>query len=237
MSERQWERLGSITGIGFVAAMLVSVFMAPTPPHIDASTSEILDYVTSHRTAILGATVVGSLAGLLFLLFLGHLRQMLQRSEGGAEALSPIVYGAGLTLVGVAFACQLPLAVLAFGGDSPDIAGNGGVVRLLYDLNALGMATIMIVAALFIAVTSIAMLLREMGATVLGWIGLPIAVVNAAAGVAGFYNSTYQSFWNGLNYVGLVAFAVFVLAVAVDHLVVPWAARSAPAAPQAVPTA
>jgi len=235
MSERQWERVGSITGIGFVAAMIVSVFMAPTPPHIDASTSKILDYVTGHRTAILGATVVGSLAGLLFLLFLGHLRQLLQRSEGGAEALSPIVYGAGLTLVATAFVCQLPLAALAFAGDSPDVAGNAGIVRLLYDLNALGMATLMIVAALFIAVTSVAMLLREMGATVIGWIGLPIAVVNAAAGVAGFYNSSYQSFWNGLNYVGLVAFAVFVLAVAIDHLIVPLATRPTPAPGRALP--
>jgi hypothetical protein len=236
MSERQWERVGSVTGIGFVAAMLVSVFMAPTPPHVDASTSKILDYVTSHRTAVLGATVVGVLAGLLFLLFLGHLRQLLQRSEGSAEALSPIVYGTGLTLVAVASVCQLPLAALAFAGNSPEVAGNSGLIRVLYDLNALGMATIMIVVALFIAVTSVAMLLREMGATALGWIGLPIALVNAAAGVAGFYNSTYQSFWNGLNYVGLVAFAVYLLAVSVDHLIVPAAARPAPATRRPLPT-
>ena len=38
-----------------------------------------------------------------------------------------------------------------------------------------------------------------------GWIGLPIAAVNAVAGAAGFYNSNYQSFWNGLNIVALVA--------------------------------
>ena len=105
------------------------------------------------------------------------------------------------------------------------MAGNAGVIRLLWDLNALGMATIMIVAALFIAVTSVAMLLREIGATAIGWVGLPIAAVNAAAGVAGFYNSSYQSFWNGLNYVGLVAFAIYILAVAVDHLMVPAATR------------
>jgi len=236
MSTRQWERLGSITGIGFVAAMIVSVFMAPTPPHIDASTSKILDYVTNHRTALLGATIAGALAGLLFIVFLGHLRQLLQRSEGGAEALSPIVYGAGLTLVAAAFVCQLPLAVLAFAGDSPEVAGNAGLIRVLYDLNALGMATMMILVALFIAVTSVAMLVREMGATALGWVGLPIALVNAAAGVAGFYDSTYKSFWNGLNYVGLIAFAVYILAVSVDHLIVPAAARQGAATRQPLPT-
>src|SRR5581483_9364122 len=112
MSERQWERLGSAAGIGFVVAMIVSVFMAPTPPHIDASTATILDYVTDHRSALLASAIVGALAGLLFLVFLGHLRHVLQRAEGGGEALSPIVYGAGLTTVAVALVTMLPLAAL-----------------------------------------------------------------------------------------------------------------------------
>src|SRR5438552_16210324 len=212
MSERQWERAGSATGVGFVAAMIVSVFMVPAPPHIDASTTEILDYVTSHRTGLLSSAVVGALAGVLFLVFLGHLRHVLQRSESGAEALSPIVYGAGLTTVAVAFICTLPLAALAFGGDS-EVASNGGVVRLLWDLNALGTATIMIVLALFVAALSLAMIVREIQAPILGWLGLPIAVVLAVAGGAGFYNSSHEAFWYGLNYAGLLSFAAFILAV------------------------
>jgi hypothetical protein len=103
LSERQWERLGAASGIGFVAAMIVSVFLAPPPPHIDASTAQILDYITRHRGALLGALVVGALAGALFLVFLGHLRHVLGRSERGAGALSPIVYGAGLTTVAIAY--------------------------------------------------------------------------------------------------------------------------------------
>jgi hypothetical protein len=221
MSERQWERLGSLTGIGFVAAMVASVFMVPSPPHIDASTSQILDYVTSHRTALLGSAVIGALAGVLFLVFLGHLRHVLQRSEGGLEALSPVVYGAGLTTVAVAFVCTLPLAALAFASSSPEVTTNSGLIRLLYDLNALGTATIMIVLALFVAATSVAMIVREMEGPILGWVGLPVAVVLGAAGVAGFYNSTYQSFWYGLNIVALLAFAAFVLAVSVEGLIAP----------------
>jgi len=220
MSERQWERAGAATGVGFVAAMIVSVFMVPAPPHIDASTTEILDYVTSHRTGLLSSAVVGALAGVLFLVFLGHLRHVLQRSESGAEALSPIVYGAGLTTVAVAFICTLPLAALAFGGDS-EVASNGGVVRLLWDLNALGTATIMIVLALFVAALSLAMIVREIQAPILGWLGLPIAVVLAVAGGAGFYNSNHEAFWYGLNYVALLGFAAFILVVSVQGLISP----------------
>jgi len=233
MSERQWERLGSAAGIGFVVAMIVSVFMAPTPPHIDASTATILDYVTDHRSALLASAIVGALAGLLFLVFLGHLRHVLQRAEGGGEALSPIVYGAGLTTVAVALVTMLPLAALAFSADS-EVGSNSGLVRLLWDLNALGTATIMIVLALFVAATSLAMIVREMQAPILGWLGLPIAIVLAVAGAAGFYNSSHEAFWYGLNYAGLLAFAAFVLGVSVEGLIAS-ASSTAPASTQARP--
>jgi hypothetical protein len=63
----------------------------------------------------LASALVGARAGLMFLVFLGHLRHVLQRSERGIEALSPIIYGAGLTAVGLGFVTSLPLAALAFG--------------------------------------------------------------------------------------------------------------------------
>jgi hypothetical protein len=235
MSERQWERLGSATGIGFVVAMIVSVFLAPAPPHIDASTTEILDYVTGHRTALLSAAVVGAVAALLFLVFLGHLRHVLQRSEGGLEAISPIVYGAGLATVSVGVVCSLPLAALAFGGNS-ELATNPGVVRLLWDLNALGNGALMIVVALFVAATSVAMIVREMRAPILGWLGLPIAIVLAVAGAAGFYNSSHEAFWYGLNYAGLLAFAAFILAVSVEGLISPASLTERAAPSRAIPT-
>jgi hypothetical protein len=236
MSERQWERAGAATGVGFVAAMIVSVFMVPAPPHIDASTTDILDYVTSHRTGLLSSAVVGVAAGVLFLVFLGHLRHVLQRSESGVEALSPIVYGAGLTTVAVALICTLPLAALAFGGDS-EVASNSGVVRLLWDLNALGTATIMIVLALFVAALSLALIVREIQAPILGWLGIPIAIVLAVAGGAGFYNSNHEAFWYGLNYVALLAFAAFILVVSVQGLISPAAEPTAVRTPpQPIPT-
>jgi hypothetical protein len=48
-----------------------------------------------------------------------------------------------------------------------------------------------------------------------------VAVVLGAAGVAGFYNTTHQAFWYGLNIVALLAFAAFVLAVSVEGLIAP----------------
>jgi hypothetical protein len=236
MSEREWERIGAGSGIGFVVAMLVSVFLAPTPPHIDASTTRILDYVSDNRPELLGSAIAGLVAGLLFLVFLGYLRHVLQRSESGAEKLSPLVYGAGLITLAVAYVCTLPLAVLAFGVDS-EITSNPGLIRLLWDLNALGMATLMVVLALFVAATALAMILGELERQILGWVGLPVAIVLAAGGVAGYYNSSHEAFWYGLNYVALLAFAAFVLVVAVEGLISRVSvARTAPASSQPLPT-
>ena len=236
MSERQWERIGSGTGIGFVVAMLVSVFLAPTPPHIDASTSSILGYVSDNRPELLGSAIAGLVAGLLFLMFLGHLRHVLQRSESGAEKLSPIVYGAGLIRLAIAYVCSLPLAVLAFGVDS-EITSNSGLIRLLWDLNALGMATLMVVLAVFVATTALAKIMGELERRIVGWLGLPVAIVLAAGGVAGYYNSSHQAFWYGLNYVALLAFAAFMLAVSVQGLLSAAGETSAVRTPpQAVPT-
>lgn len=236
MSERQWERAGAATGVGFVAALIVSVFLVPAPPHIDASTNEIIDYVTGHRTGLLTAALIGAVAGVLFLVFLSHLRHELQRSESGRETLSPIVYGAGLATASIAFVSGLPMAVLAFGGNT-DLTSSNGAVRLLWDLNALGTATIMIVLALFVGAVSVAMIIRETGGPILGWLGLPIAAVLAVAGAAGFYNSNHEAFWYALDYVALLAFAAFVLAVSVQGLLAPaGASRPLRTPPQPVPS-
>ena len=225
MSERQWEQLGAATGVAFVVALIASVFIAPTPPHIDASTSKILNYYADNHRAILAGSVLSGISGLLFLWFLGHLRHVLQRAEGGVEALSPIVFGAGVATVAVGFVCTLPQTVLAFATDNTDIAGSPGVVRLLYDLNALGTATIMLMVGLLVGAMALAMVLKELVAPVLGWLGLAVTVVLVAGGIAGFYNSTYSSFWTGVTYAGLLSFAAFVLATSVAMLASPEESR------------
>jgi hypothetical protein len=226
MSERQWEQVGAAAGIGFVALLLASVFIAPAPPHIDASTSKILTYYADHRTALLNGAMLNGLGAILFLWFLGHLRHVLQRAEGGVEALSPIVFAAGTTMAALAFICILPQATLAFVSDQTEIGGNPALVRVLYDLNNLATATIMLSAGLFVGTTALAMVLKELVSPVLGWLGLVVAAVLVAGGIAGFYNSTYSSVWTVLTYGGLVAFAAFILAASVGMLASPEASRT-----------
>src|SRR2546421_9950784 len=151
MSERQWEQLGAATGVAFVVALIASAFIAPTPPHIDASTSKILNYYADNHRAILAGSVLSGISGLLFLWFLGHLRHVLQRAEGGVEALSPIVFGAGITTVIIGMLGALPGAVLAFSAHEEVINSNAGIVRMLFDMNTLMNSLLFLAAGLFAA--------------------------------------------------------------------------------------
>ena len=112
-----------------------------------------------------------------------------------------------------------PLVTLESDKATMDVPSpSGGVVRLLWDLNALGTATMMIILSLFVAAVSLALIVREIRAPILGWLGLPIAAVLAVGGAAGFYNSSHEAFWYGLNYVALLSFAAFILGVSVQGL-------------------
>jgi hypothetical protein len=225
MTERQWERVGAASGIGFVALLLVSVFVAPSPPHIDASTAKILTYYSDHRTALLTGAMLGGLAGIFFLWFLGHLRHVLQRAEGGVEALSPIVFASGVATVAIAFVGSLPAATLALTSHSTEIGGNPALVRVLYDMNSLANSTIMLCAALFAASAALAMVLKEMASPLLGWLGLLLTPLLVAVAIAGFYATTYSRTWTVLTYSALLGFAAFVLVISGEMLAWPEATR------------
>ena len=85
VNENRWERYGAAAGVAFAVLVLVSYFMVPSPPHVDAGFRKIGDYYANHRRAILTSNLIGTFAALAFIWFLGHLRHVLNRAEGGVE--------------------------------------------------------------------------------------------------------------------------------------------------------
>ena len=88
MTERTWEKYGAGTGIAFGILLVVSLFVAPQPPHIDASADKIIAYYRDNRTAVITAGVVSAFAGVAAILFIAHLRHIFDRVENGIEGLS-----------------------------------------------------------------------------------------------------------------------------------------------------
>jgi hypothetical protein len=232
MNENRWERYGASAGVVFVVALVATLFVAPIPPHIDASTEKIATYYTDHHTAVMTSAWLGVFAAIAFVWFLGHLRHVLQRAEGGAEALSPIVFASGAVLAAVGTISAMPSAILGFMGKNPADLANASTVRALFDGGQIASAMLGMLTALFLAAMSLAMVRKELVAPWLGWVGLVAAAGNMASGIASFYLTTYSSAWAIISMVSLLGFAAVILVASVVMLQRPEATRVT--APRAV---
>lgn len=225
MNERRWERLGASYGVVFAVLVLLSAYLAPAPPHIDANVSKITAYYTDHRHLVLTAQALGGLAGLAFLLFVGHLRHVLARAERGTEAVAPVILVAGVALPVIAMVGLLPSTLLAV------MAGQGtldssGLVRAMYDANWLAFGPLEMAGALFVGATSYAMVKGELVEPWLGYAGFVLSAVFLATGFAAFYLGSYSATWMALDVITLGAFAVWTLAASVIMLMRPEEARA-----------
>jgi len=227
MDENRWERYGAAAGIAFAVLVLISFFMVPSPPHVDAGFRKIGDYYANHRRAILTSNVIGTFGALAFIWFLGHLRHVLNRAEGGVEALSPIVYGAGIAAIVVGILAAIPATVLAYSAQEEAINSNAGIVRLLWDMNTVMYSLLFLTMGLFAAAAALAMVRKELVGPWLGWVGIGVTALAWTSGTAGFYVTKYSGFWTGFTIVAIVAFVAWVLLASVVMLRRPEVERAA----------
>lgn len=227
MEERQWERIGAGAGIAFVVLLVASAFMVPVAPHIDASTAKITAYVNDHRNALLAAQVVLALSVLALIWFVGHLRHVLDRAEGGAEALSAIVLVSGATLAAGGMLTAMPMTLLAFMAKGPGGLVDGPTVRTMFDLGQItaGLGTMLF--APFLLAMGYAMVRKELVAAWLGWLSMVVAALDVVAGAGLMTQSTYSSTWNFMGYAGFLAAGVVILIASVSMVWHPEAERAA----------
>jgi hypothetical protein len=215
MNETKWERYGAGAGIAFVVLMVIGTFVVPTAPHIDASTARIAGYVTNHRHGLITSMLLGSLAVLAFLWFMGHLRHVLHRSESGAEALSPMVFGAGVATAVLGMLAALPMGTLAFMAGRPADPTSPAVIRLLFDMNWMLGAMTGLAAGLFLVTGSLAMIRREMVSPNVGWMGMLFAALLWISSAGDMYLHSYS---RGLDVIGLIGLLGFLLWTLVSSL-------------------
>jgi hypothetical protein len=210
MSERQWERIGAGAGMVAVLLLLASGFVAPQPPHIDASVAKIARYVGDNSARLLASQVLAVLSVGVFLVFLGHLRHVLNRAEGGVESLSPIVLTSGTAVAAVGAMSALPMAVMAMMARQPEGLGSGPLIRMLFDTYMVAGGIASIAAAVFLASAGAAMVHKELVSQWLGYLSLVFGALMAIGGAAAMTNSSYDRGAMFVNYVGFLGFALVV---------------------------
>src|SRR5436190_4319210 len=112
-----WKRLAPLTGVVFVALLVASFIVGGNTPDSDASAQQVASFYSAHDTKESVSALLGGLATIFFLFFLGILRGALRRDEEAPGVLSTTALAGGVLLaVGGASFSGIAIAL----ADNPD---------------------------------------------------------------------------------------------------------------------
>jgi hypothetical protein len=117
MEPDRWERWGAASGFLALALGVAAATFERGAPMAGARAEEVAAYFAQYRTELLVQSLLMVLSAGALLWFLGSLRSVLARAEGGTGRLSAVAFGAGLVGVGLQAAIQAPQSALAMASD------------------------------------------------------------------------------------------------------------------------
>ena len=191
MHDRTFERVGAASGLTFVLLAVLSGFIYPQQPRVDATPAATLAWVHNHHAALQAGMIFDFFAAAALLWFVGYLHRVLVRAEGDQETLAPMVFGSGIGVAITTAMAALPTVVLAFMDAQPGGIGDASLVRMLGDLNTIFFSVTSVMTMLFLGSLGWAMVRDELAAPWLGWVGLIVAVFN---GIAVWIGVTFSSY-------------------------------------------
>jgi hypothetical protein len=219
MHDRTFERIGAASGLAFVLLAVLSGFIYPQQPRVDATPAATLAWVHDHHTALQAGMIFDFFAAAALLWFVGYLHRVLVRAEGDQETLAPMVFGSGIGVAITTAMAALPTVVLAFMDSQPGGIGDASLVRMLGDLNTIFFSVTSVMTMLFLGSLGWAMVRDELAAPWLGWVGLIVAVFNGIAVWIGVTFSTYHGKgWLVIGWGAYVGFLVVMLVLSASML-------------------
>jgi hypothetical protein len=211
MNKALWDRLAALGGVVFVVLFLIGLLAPGSPPTVDDSGAEVVEFFTDSRGAILFGTWLIGLGVIALLWFAASLVTAMR--EAGEARLATAAFGGlilGVAIAAMASLLQAGLAYSVAGEIEPD------EVRALYHLT--------VVANTLSGVIFAAFALAVAGATVRtgflprawGWasggVGLLFIVSATAWGRDGFWSPT-----GAIVIVVNITFVVWVAGTSVLH--------------------
>jgi hypothetical protein len=171
MTDLRWQRIEASTGVGFVILVVVGTIVGGQPGNGD-----VVPFFVENRARVLNQSLLFGLASVLFLWFLGTLRQHLASAGGSAVRFSSVAFAGGIVTLGMLLRSGTVVTALADGvaRHAPE-----DVTRALYsltvqasDLTSFGVATLAGASAL-------ASLRSNAFPTWVGWLGVLLAAALA----------------------------------------------------------
>ncbi len=240
MRDRTFERIGALSGLAFFVLAVLSGFIYPQQPRVDAAPAKTLAWVHDHHVALQAGMIFDFFAAGVLLWFAGYLYRVLRRAEGDVASLAPVVLASGIGVSVTTAMAALPTVLLAFMEAQRGGLDDPSLVRALGDLNTIFFSVTSVMTAVFLAALGWAMLRAELATAWLGWLALLVAIFNCIAVWIGVTFSSYHGHaWLIIGWGAYVGFLVVMLltSVALLRQSRPAAAAAAAATPAAPATA
>lgn len=180
-------RLAAVAGIASAVAFLIGIAVLNVPTK--ATDTELVQWwsESSHQLEALVSMISFTTAGLLFVVFLAHLRTRLAAAEGGAGTLTNIVSHAGLLFVAMLFVSATARGVIAYALKSPAAGEPLPGVDMLRYLPQISYVVLgfcgLLSAAVAIAVTSLLSFRTRVFDRIVAWLGVVCAASLVLANV------------------------------------------------------
>jgi hypothetical protein len=174
LTQQRWHVLAPLTGVAFVALVVIAFIISGESPDTGDSPQKILSFYNDNDSEQIFSSALLAWGTVLFLFFLGVLRSTLHAAEGAIARLSAVAFGGGIVLA---------LGMLSFAGFTFTLADAADHLTpdAAQALNALNSDFFFPVAAglgtLMIATGIVTIRSRALPA----WLGWPALVIGVAA--------------------------------------------------------
>ena len=120
MISGSWARYAPLSGVLFVALVVASILVGGETPEAKDATAKVVEEWSKNDGEFIASAILGALAGVPLLWFLGSLRSTLRAGEGGSGRLSAVAFGGGLVLIaGAGVDSSLQFAIADTVGEVP----------------------------------------------------------------------------------------------------------------------
>lgn len=206
MAKWNGQKVAGASGVLFVVALLVSIFIAPLPPGFDEPPAKFLAYYVDHRSILLVQMIIGVLGNIPALVFAGGLWNFLRREEGEGGVFS------GAAVFAFVFGGVLATVATCWPGAIAYLAGNGLDESLARNLTAV---SILLSPGIFSALSTMSatsglvVLRNSVVPKWIGWVGLLAALLQLVAIFSVAKSGLFGPF-GFFGFTGLLSFSAYV---------------------------
>ena len=162
------ELLMPLTGVAFIALLILSFVVGGEPPDVEDPVQEIVDHYVDDKDSIIAGAFISGLAAVVLVFFANHLRNVMRASATSAT----ILVGAGIVAVAAGIDATISMSIAEAAEDVDPTAVQA--LQALWDNDFIPFAI-----GLVVFVLSLGLSILQTGVLPkwLGWVALAIGLI------------------------------------------------------------